>query len=141
MDFNTSLSHLPSPSAKRIAVRITAPAERALRQGHPWVFDQSIIEQSHTGAPGDLAVIFDGARRFLAIGLYDPTSAIRVRILQSRDSATINADWFQNNLSPRLVCALAWKKKIPAVIGLSTAITTACQAWCSTVIPIPSSSN
>src|SRR5258705_8503711 len=98
MNFNTSLSQLPSPSVKRIALRINAPAERALRQGHPWVFDQSITEQSYTGMPGDLAVIFDGKRRFLAIGLYDPTSAIRVRILQSRDSAIINADWFQNKL-------------------------------------------
>src|SRR3990172_7607750 len=96
MDFNTSLSQLPGPSAKRIALRISAPAEYALRQGHPWVFDQSITEQSHTGAHGDLAVIFDNKRRFLAIGLYDPTSPIRVRILQSRDPATINADWFQN---------------------------------------------
>ena len=99
MDFSTSVFQLPSPSAKRIALRISAPAERALRQGHPWVFDQSITEQSHTGAPGDLAVIFDNKRRFLAIGLYDPTSSIRVRILQSRDPATINADWFQNKLA------------------------------------------
>ena len=98
MDFNTSLSQLPSLSAKRIALHINAPAERALRQGHPWIFDQSITEQSHAGAPGDLAVIFDDQRRFLAIGLYDPTSAIRVRILQSRDSATINTTWFQNKL-------------------------------------------
>ena len=95
MDFNK----LPSSSAKRIALRISPPAERALRQGHPWVFDQSITEQSHKGAPGDLAVIFDDKRRFLAIGLYDPSSAIRVRILQSRDSAIINADWFQNKLA------------------------------------------
>jgi len=99
MDFNTSLSQLPSPSAKRIALRINAFAERALRQGHPWVFDQSITEQSHAGVPGDLAVIFDDKRRFLAIGLYDPTSAIRVRILQSRDSATIDTNWFQNKLT------------------------------------------
>ena len=98
MDFNTSLFQLPGPSAKRIALRITPPAERALRQGHPWVFDQSITEQNRTGAPGDLAVIFDDKRRFLGIGLYDPTSAIRVRILQSREPATINADWFQNKL-------------------------------------------
>jgi 23S rRNA (cytosine1962-C5)-methyltransferase len=95
MDFKKSLSHLPSPSPKRIALRINASAERPLRQGHPWVFDQSITEQSHAGAPGDLAVLFDDSRRFLAVGLYDPTSAIRVRILQSRDPATINADWFQ----------------------------------------------
>jgi 23S rRNA (cytosine1962-C5)-methyltransferase len=99
MDFNTSLPQLPSSSAKRIAMRISPPAERALRQGHPWVFDQSIIEQSHMGAPGDLAVIFDDKRRFLAIGLYNPTSAIRVRILQAREPATINAGWFQKKLA------------------------------------------
>ncbi len=98
MDFTPSLSQLPAPSAKRIALRISAPAERALRQGHPWVFDQSITEQSHTGAPGDLAVIFDDKRRFLAIGLYDPTSSIRVRILQSREPATVHADWFRGKL-------------------------------------------
>ena len=99
MDFNTSLSQLPSASAKRIALRINAAAERALRQGHPWIFDQSITEQSHAGAPGDLAVIFDEKRRFLAVGLYDPTSAIRVRILQSRDPAVIDTAWFQNKLT------------------------------------------
>lgn len=99
MDFNTSLSQLPSPSAKRIALRISPPAERALRQGHPWVYDKSITGQSHVGAPGDLAVIFDDKRRFLAVGLYDPTSAIRVRILQSRQPATINMTWFQNKLA------------------------------------------
>ena len=63
------------------------------------MFDESITEQSHTGAPGDLAVIFDDNRRFLAIGLYDPTSSIRVRILQSREPAAINTDWFQNKLT------------------------------------------
>jgi len=98
MDYNNSLLQLPSPSEKRIALRISPHAERALRQGHPWVFDQSITEQSHKGTPGDLAVIFDDKRRFLAIGLYDPTSAIRVRVLQSRDPATINADWFKAKL-------------------------------------------
>ena len=59
MDFNK----LPSPSTKRIALRISPPAERALRQGHPWVFDQSITAQSHEGAPGDLAVLRAGPDR------------------------------------------------------------------------------
>ena len=98
MEFINSLSELPSPSAKRIALRIIPPAERALRQGHPWIFDQSITDISHAGAPGDLAVIFDKDRRFQAIGLYDPTSSIRVRILQVRHPATINTDWFQEKI-------------------------------------------
>jgi len=95
MDFPHSLSQIPGPSTKRIALRVSSPAERVLRQGHPWIFDQAISEQSHVGAPGDLAVIFDARRRFLAIGLYDPTSSIRVRILQHRQPGTINAHWFQ----------------------------------------------
>ena len=95
----TDLSHLPHPAEKRIALRITPPAERALRQGHPWIFENSITEQSHAGSAGDLAVIFDDKRKFLAIGLFDPTSPIRVRVLQSRTPATINADWFQNKLA------------------------------------------
>jgi 23S rRNA (cytosine1962-C5)-methyltransferase len=98
MDFTASLSHLSAPSTKRIALRISAPAERALRQGHPWVFDQSVTEQSHDGQPGDLAVIFDDKRRFQAVGLYDPSSPIRVRILQARQPAAINADWFRGKL-------------------------------------------
>lgn len=99
MEFTPSLSQLPNPSERRIALRVTAPAERVLRQGHPWVFDQSITEQSHIGAPGDLAVVFDNKRRFLAIGLYDPTSAIRMRVLQHRQPAAIDTGWFQNKLA------------------------------------------
>ncbi len=98
MTLNPILSQLPSPAPKRIALRISPPAERALRHGHPWIFDQGITEQSHEGAPGDLAVIFDNKRHFLAVGLYDPTSSIRVRILQSRQPATINVDWFRSKL-------------------------------------------
>jgi 23S rRNA (cytosine1962-C5)-methyltransferase len=98
-DLNSLLSQLPTPALKRIALHVSAPAERALRQGHPWIFDQAITEQSHEGAPGDLAVIFDNKRNFMAIGLYDPTSSIRVRILQHRQPATIDSNWFQEKLS------------------------------------------
>ncbi|MFM8425041.1 MAG: class I SAM-dependent rRNA methyltransferase [Chloroflexota bacterium] len=98
MDLIPAISQIPAPSSQRIALRISAPGERALKQGHPWVFDQSINEQSHQGAPGDLAVIFDDKRRFLAIGLYDPTSTIRVRILQKIKPATIDANWFQEKI-------------------------------------------
>jgi 23S rRNA (cytosine1962-C5)-methyltransferase len=98
MEFNSHLSQLPSPSAKRIAMRITPLAERALRKGHPWIFDQSVTDISHAGAPGDLAVIFDDKRRFLGVGLYDPQSPIRVRVLQARQPATIDKDWFREKL-------------------------------------------
>ncbi|MBU1749610.1 MAG: class I SAM-dependent rRNA methyltransferase [Chloroflexi bacterium] len=95
------LETIPEPGDRRIALRVTPAAERALRQGHPWLFDRAIDQQSHEGRPGDLAVVFDRRRRFLAVGLYDPHSAIRVRILQHGKPATIDRDWF----AARLVAA------------------------------------
>ncbi len=111
MELPNALARLPSPSPQRIALHVTAPAERAIRQAHPWVFDQSIIEQSHSGVPGDLAVIFDSKRKFLAIGLYDPTSPLRVRILQKGKPAPIDGDWFQEKIKTAVEIRAPLKKQ------------------------------
>ncbi len=88
------LSTLPKAAPQRIALHVSRDGERALRSGHPWLFDNSIERQSHAGKPGDLAVAFDQKRRFLAIGLYDPTSPLRMRVLQHGTPATIDQAWF-----------------------------------------------
>ncbi len=98
MTFNPVLSNLPAPAESNIAMRVKPAAERALRKGHPWCYESAITHQSRDGAPGDLAVIFDSKRNFLAVGLYDPTSMIRVRVLQNRKSAQINTAWFAGQL-------------------------------------------
>lgn len=90
---------LPKPADRRIALHITRDAERHLRGGHPWLFTDSILRQSHEGKPGDLAVVFDHKRRFLAIGLYDPTSPIRLRILHQGTPVTIDHQWFYEKIS------------------------------------------
>ena len=96
------LASMPKSSQKRIALRVTPAAERALRGGHPWLYDNAIREQSYAGKPGDLAVIFDHKRRFLAIGLFDPNSPIRVRILQHKEPAPINQNWFRQKIAAAL---------------------------------------
>jgi 23S rRNA (cytosine1962-C5)-methyltransferase len=93
------LSSVPPPSDRRLALRVTPEAQRALRLGHPWLFDRAIVSQSAAGQPGDLAVIFDERRRFLAIGLYDPASPIRVRVLQQGAPAAIDAAFFAGRLA------------------------------------------
>jgi 23S rRNA (cytosine1962-C5)-methyltransferase len=93
------MSQLPTPSEKRLAVRVTAAAERALRSGHPWLFESGIESVSFNGRAGDLAVMFDRKRRFVAIGLYDPDSVIRVRILQQGKPAQIDEAWFQQKVA------------------------------------------
>ncbi len=91
-------SSIPRIAEKRIAIRVTPEAARAIKQGHPWLFESAITQQSFVGNPGDLAVIFDKKRRFLAIGLFDPHSPIRVRILGAGKPVSIGREWFQDKI-------------------------------------------
>ena len=89
-------------AATRLRLRITAAAESAVRSGHPWVFSDSILDSNHAGQTGELAVIYDRKDRFLAMGLFDPGSPIRVRILHAGKPQTIDRAWWQARLEQAL---------------------------------------
>lgn len=110
------LDGLPSPAQKRIAVRLTPDALRQVRAGHPWVYDASITSISHHGAAGDLAVIFDDHRDFVAVGLYDPRSPIRIKVLHLGRPAPIDDAWFATQLS-RSFARRAVLRDDPAITG------------------------
>src|SRR5213080_2132069 len=78
--------------------RVTAGAETAIRSGHPWVFAESIREQNRDGGLGELAAIYDRKDRFLAIGLFDPDSPLRVRVLHTGNPVTIDTAWWRERL-------------------------------------------
>src|SRR6266540_2587949 len=82
----------------RLRLRATPAAESEIRSGHPWLFADSIREQNREGAPGELAVIYDRHDRFLAMGLFDPDSPLRVRILHAGKPVTIDAAWWRERL-------------------------------------------
>ncbi len=86
----------------RLRLRVTAAAESAIRGGHPWVFDASIREQNRAGQAGELAVIYDRQDKFLALGLYDPLSPIRVRVLHHGKPATADESWWRARLQTAL---------------------------------------
>ena len=92
----------PPSSAPRLRLRITAAAETIVRGGHPWLFADSIHELNRAGEAGELAVIYDRKDRFLAVGLFDPDSPIRVRILHAGRPATIDAAWWRARLAQTL---------------------------------------
>lgn len=84
----------------RVAVRVSKDAQRQIRGGHPWVYDASVVSVRPTGGEGcpavagDLAVVFDEHRDFMAIGLFDPGSPIRIRVLhQGRPRPIDGAFW------------------------------------------------
>ena len=86
----------------RLRLRVTATAESMIRGGHPWLYDASIREQNRPGQPGELAVIFDRRDKFLALGLYDPLSPIRVRVLHCGKPTTADEQWWRTRLQTAL---------------------------------------
>jgi 23S rRNA (cytosine1962-C5)-methyltransferase len=88
-----------STKIPRLRLRITATAETILRGGHPWLFADSIREQNRDGQPGELAVIFDRKDKFLAVGLFDPESPLRVRVLHVGKPVNIDENWWRENFS------------------------------------------
>ncbi len=86
-----------------MAIRVTKDALRHVRAGHPWIYDESIVSVSHPGVAGDLAVIFDDRRRFNAIGLFDPSSPIRIKVLHRGSPATIDRAWWRTRIEAALV--------------------------------------
>ena len=81
----------------RLRLRVTATAETILRGGHPWLFADSIREQNRDGQAGELAVIFDRKDKFLAVGLLDPESPLRVRVLHAGKPLNIDENWWREN--------------------------------------------
>ena len=95
---------LPQARNKRHAVKVSKDAERHIRAGHPWIYDQSIASDSlstldQSGEPGDLAVVFDHNRKFLAIGLLDPLSPIRIKLLHHGKPLTVDEEFWHNRVS------------------------------------------
>src|SRR5688572_4122139 len=106
------LTDLPAPTDRRIAVRLTPDALRQVRGGHPWIYASSITSTSHEGSPGDLAVVFDADRRFVAIGLYDPASPIRIKVLHRGKPVPIDAAWWTG----RVATAVALRSALEASV-------------------------
>jgi len=98
----------------RLRLTIFPRAESAVRSGHPWVYNESIKSQNREGETGEIAVIYDKRDRFMAVGLYEQESPIRVRILHCGKPATIDRDWW---LGKARACL---QKRSGSVIGAET---------------------
>jgi 23S rRNA (cytosine1962-C5)-methyltransferase len=85
-----------------LRLRVSQKAESILRSGHPWLFSDSIREQSRDGKAGDLAVIYDRKDRFLGMGLFDPEGPIRVRMLHVGKPQKLDRAWWQQHLTATL---------------------------------------
>jgi len=101
------LDALPAPSPRAVAVRVTSSAESRLRRGHPWLHAEQIRSCSHRGAAGDVAVVFDRKRAFLAAGLLEPHARLRVRLLRARRPGPVDARLLDERIGA------AWARRAP----------------------------
>ncbi|MSR64382.1 MAG: class I SAM-dependent rRNA methyltransferase [Verrucomicrobiae bacterium] len=89
-------------STPSLRLRVSQKAETILRGGHPWLFSDSIRDQTRPGAAGELAIIYDRKDRFLGMGLFDPDGPIRVRMLHTGKPHKLDRAWWQQHLSATL---------------------------------------
>lgn len=83
-----------------LAVKLSKIAEKQVKTGHPWVFENSIEKGSSTEKPaGSLCVIFDRrTNKPFAFGLWDPDEIIRIRIIERSDSLTFNDEYWRKKI-------------------------------------------
>ncbi|WP_293911615.1 23S rRNA (cytosine(2499)-C(5))-methyltransferase [Deinococcus sp.] len=101
-DDNSSAPVASAPKLPRLRLRLSPAAEGHIRRGHPWVYESSVREQNREGEPGELAVVYDRQDRFLAAGLYDPQSVIRLRVLHAGAPLNLDLVWWGRHLESAL---------------------------------------
>lgn len=90
---------LPEFKVKTLAVKLTSVGERSVRSHHPWLFSESIEKVSKKGVAGDIAVIFSHSKnKVIGVGLYDPNSPIRIKMLQFDSGAKLNEVFFSEKI-------------------------------------------
>jgi len=89
----------PEQAPNVLAVKLSVKGERSVRDHHPWIFSDSIDKVNKPGSTGDIAVIFSHTKnRAMGVGLYDPTSPIRIKMLHFDSGASLNKSFFEQKI-------------------------------------------
>jgi 23S rRNA (cytosine1962-C5)-methyltransferase len=75
---------------------------------HPWVFEGAIGRVEGSPAPGDAVRVISSDGEFIAWGLFNPASAIRVRLYSWKDDAPLDEQFWSN----RLDAAIALRRQV-----------------------------
>lgn len=70
----------PNVPAPRARVHLQPGRDKAVRDGHPWIFSGAVA-RTEGDASAPLAEVFEARGRYLGLGFHSPSSQIRVRLL------------------------------------------------------------
>ncbi len=79
-------------------ITVTPKGERALRGGHPWVYDAEVTDVAGAPANGDIVDIFTQKDRWLGAGFYNANSKIRVRCFSRNANDRFDASFWHRAL-------------------------------------------
>lgn len=103
------LSLLPAPPAKVVKMRLERGLAEIVRKGHPWVYRGKAAAKEE-GPAGSFVTLYDEKNKFLAVGLYDPSGAIAVRVFARGKPTRLDAAFF----AERLRAAVQVRAGLPA---------------------------
>jgi len=78
---------MPAPPNPRVA--LVKPLEERIRSGHPWLFDEAVAAAQPLPA-GTVVDILGPSGAFLARGVWDPASPIRVRLFTRQPAEALD---------------------------------------------------
>lgn len=95
------LEDLPNIQVQRIAVKLRPAAEKIVMQtAHPWVFSKNIEKINKPAKAGDIAILFrQKSNEVYGVGLIDPDSPIRIKMLHYYGSKTIDRAFFLEKIN------------------------------------------
>ena len=85
-----------------VKIKISKTLETKIKKGYPWVFKYQLQKKVKKSSNG-LAVLYDHKNRFLAIGLWDPTSDLCFRVLNLSEPRKIDTNFFLERLQKALL--------------------------------------
>jgi 23S rRNA (cytosine1962-C5)-methyltransferase len=91
---------IPVILKKKIGLRI--------ENGHPWIFGNEIAETEESANPGDIVTVFNGDRKFIGKGFFNPRSQIAIRLMTRNENDVIDGSFIRS----RIEAAWLYRKKI-----------------------------
>ena len=77
---------------------VTPKGERAIQNGHPWVYGAEVLPQSDPLPDGELADVVSQSGRYLGTGLVCLASKIRVRLISRNANDTFDPAFWERRL-------------------------------------------
>jgi 23S rRNA (cytosine1962-C5)-methyltransferase len=84
--------------------------DKSVRNRHPWIFSGSIARVEGNPASGDVVDVWNNRARFVARGIYNEKSQIRVRLLTWNPNDPIDDDFWRRRVSRAVAGRMALKQ-------------------------------